>query len=62
MSNQLAGLLSHSAGSVGSQLNSAGRSVRILSSWSGSEMVPGWLVGHVGYGPVRSCARPRVLG
>ncbi|KAF2608258.1 hypothetical protein F2Q68_00045565 [Brassica cretica] len=44
MSAQLAELLAHSAGSAGSQLNSAGLSVRVSGSWAGSGLWPGHMV------------------
>ncbi|KAJ4902251.1 Uncharacterized protein Rs2_16202 [Raphanus sativus] len=40
----LAGLLAHSAGSAGSQLISARRTVRVSGRWSGSGPVAGWVV------------------
>ncbi|KAF2537079.1 hypothetical protein F2Q68_00019982 [Brassica cretica] len=55
---QPAGLLTHSAGSAGSQLNSAARSVRVSGSWTGFGRVTGRLAGHVGYGLMGLWARP----
>ncbi|KAF2589758.1 hypothetical protein F2Q70_00039456 [Brassica cretica] len=44
MSAQLGELLAHSAGSAGSQLNSAGLSVRVSGSWAGSGLWSGHMV------------------
>ncbi|KAF2605968.1 hypothetical protein F2Q68_00042977 [Brassica cretica] len=45
-SAQLDGQLAHSAGSAGSQLNSAERSVGSSDHWVKSGGLPGWLVGQ----------------
>ncbi|KAF2565392.1 hypothetical protein F2Q68_00024006 [Brassica cretica] len=44
MSAQLAELLAHSAGSAGSQLNSAGLSVQVSGSWARSGLWSGHMV------------------
>ena len=48
MSAQLAELLAHSAGSAGSQLNSAGLSVQVSGSWAGSGLWSGHMVDPYG--------------
>ncbi|KAF2619217.1 hypothetical protein F2Q68_00040181 [Brassica cretica] len=59
---QLAGLLAHSAGSAGRQLNSAGWSVVSLNQCVSSGRLPGRLVAKDGYGPVGSSDQAMGMG